>query len=328
MKQLGVEVTDQSIILGDQLAAMSHTQLDERLEHDSKVKLFARTKPEQKMRIVTALKQDGEVVAMMGDGVNDAPAIKKSDIGIVVGEATDVAKESADLVLLDSSFATIVAAIEEGRTIFDNIRKIILYLMSDAFVQIIAIMFAMIMGVPLPISASQILWINLVSDGFPNLAMTVDPKRKGIMSLPPRSPKEPLIASRMLKLIAIVSISGGIATFALYSYILHQTGDLDLARSTAFVSFGMTTMLYVYSVRSLRRPVWQESFFDNKRLILGILAGTLLVVSPFLIPILGRFLQITPIGYRRFPAVGTGVLIVVIIEFFKYLLREEQAATS
>src|SRR5690606_31170536 len=139
-----------------------------------------------------ALKQQGEVVAMMGDGVNDAPAIHKADIGIVVNEASDVSRESADLILLDSNFATIVASIEEGRAIFENIRKVILYLLSDAFAEILLVVTGLILGLPLPITALQIVWINLISDGFPNLALTVDPKRPGIMEERPRPPKERL----------------------------------------------------------------------------------------------------------------------------------------
>lgn len=155
----------------------------------------------------------------------------------MVGDATDVAKESADLILLDSSFATIVAAIEEGRGMFDNIRKIILYLMSDAFVEIFAILIAMIFGYPLPIAASQILWINLVSDGFPSLALTIDPIRHSIMKKKPRDPQELLVTGWMKKLILLVSLVGAIGGFLLFVYILKQTGDEKLARSVAFFTF-------------------------------------------------------------------------------------------
>jgi Ca2+-transporting ATPase len=267
MHELGVEIEDKDIMLGTDLATISDEELNKWFNSNTKVKLFARTKPEQKMRIVDILKKNGEVVAMMGDGVNDAPALKKADIGIVVNEASDVAKESANLILLDSSFNTIVDAVEEGRGMFDNIRKIILYLLCDAFVQIIAIIIAMSLGFPIPVTTAQILWINLVSDGFPSLALTLDPKRKGLMSMPPRSPKTPLVSRWIITLIVIVCFSGAAMSFGLYAYVLNQTNDLELARSVAFVCFGITTLMYVYSVRTLKAPIRSESPLNNLRLI-------------------------------------------------------------
>src|SRR3989344_3546250 len=210
MKSLNIEPDANSIIRGDELEKMTTSELSQRLLTIKHSGLFARTTPEQKFKIVESLKGNGEVVAMMGDGVNDAPALKQADIGIVVGEASDVAKESADLVLLDSSFATIIAAIEEGRSIFDNIRKVILYLMSDAFEEIIAVVGSLFLKLPLPVSAAQILWINLVSDGFPDLALTLDPKTRGIMRRNPRNGSENLVAPWMKTLIFIVSLVGGI----------------------------------------------------------------------------------------------------------------------
>ena len=212
MEQLGFNISGNSVILGKEVKKLNAMELAKKLENKDGVMLFARTTPEQKYNIVEALKRNNEVVAMMGDGVNDAPALNKADIGIVVGDASDVAKETADLVLLDSSFATIVAAIEEGRGMFDNIRKIILYLMSDAFEEIFAVVGTILLsvtlvpGLPLPITAAQILWINIVSDGFPHLALTVDPKRPGLMKLPPRNPREELVAPWMRWLILVISI--------------------------------------------------------------------------------------------------------------------------
>ncbi|MFC1722178.1 cation-translocating P-type ATPase, partial [Patescibacteria group bacterium] len=229
LKQVGIDVDETNIILGSELDQLDDEALAKRMYDDNHVKVFARTKPEQKLKIVKVLKGRNEVVAMMGDGVNDAPALSAADIGVVVGEATDVAKESADLVLLDSSFNTIVLAIEEGRGIFDNLRKMILYLMCDAFIEIIVVFTAILVRLPLPITAAQILWVNLVSDGFPSLALTIDPKDAGIMDRTPRSPKEPLVAPWMMKLIAIVSIFGGAAAFFLFFYAYSQTGDIVFA---------------------------------------------------------------------------------------------------
>lgn len=326
MHQLGVDVADDHIMLWSKLTELDDYALTSRLEWDSHVKLFARTKPEQKMRIVDALKEQGEVVAMMWDGVNDAPALKKADIWVVVNEATDVAKESADLILLDSSFATIVSSIEEGRGMFDNIRKIILYLMCDAFVQIIAIIIAMVTGFPIPITAWQILWINLISDGFPSLALTVDPKRKWLMQEPPRDPKEKLITKWILGLITLVSISWAVITFILFINVLAESGgDVTLARSVAFASFWLTTTMYVYSVRSLKAPVWSESPLNNKWLIGGLFWWGALIVLPFILPWLWNFLDLVPIGNRWYAAAATGLIVVCIIEVFKAWLRENKS---
>jgi len=326
MHQLGVDVQEDHIMLGTELAELSDEQLGEFLEADTAVKLFARTRPEQKMRIVDELKDDGEVVAMMGDGVNDAPALKRADIGIVVNEATDVAKESADLILLDSSFNTIVDAVEEGRGMFDNIRKIILFLMCDAFVQIVAIMIALLTWNPHPMTAAQILWNNLVSDGPPSLAMTVDPKRKGLMSIMPRSPKIALISGWIVKLIGIVSVSAWVVWFLLFIHVLDATGgDVTLARSVAFACFWLTTLFYVYSVRTLKNPVWTENPFNNMWLIWAWLLDLGLVVAPYFIAPLGDFLDVVPIGSRWWYAIACALAVVVIIEVFKAYFRQRVA---
>src|SRR3989344_3724893 len=282
LKELGLEVKDGDVVLGPHLENMSPMELEHaifghsRAGGPSHTKLFARTRPHQKLKIVEILKAHGEVVAMMGDGVNDAPALSKADIGIVVGEASDVAKESADLVLLDSGFATIVAAIEEGRGIFDNVRKMILYLMSGAFVEIFLVLTSLVARLPVPISAVQILWINLVSDGFPHLALTVDPKASGIMNRHPRPSNERLISGWMLKLMIIVSGASWAYALVLFLISYKVSGDASFARSVAFVTVGLNSLAYVFSVRMLTDPFWKDGIFDNKWLVVAVAAGVLL----------------------------------------------------
>ena len=302
LKELGLEVKDGDVVLGTHLDSMSTAELEHAIFSftpaggASHTKLFARTRPHQKLRIVEILKARGEVVAMMGDGVNDAPALSKADIGIVVGEASDVAKESADLVLLDSSFSTIIAAIEEGRGIFDNVRKMILYLMSGAFVEILLVLGSLIARLPLPITAVQILWINLVSDGFPHLALTVDPKASGIMSRGPRPSSERLISGWMFKLMAIVSGASWAFALALFLISYNLSGDLGFARSVAFATVGLNSLAYVFSVRMLTDPFWKDGIFDNKWLVVAVAAGVLLQTVPFLTPGLRTFFRVEPIG--------------------------------
>lgn len=317
MHKLWVDVDESMVMTGDQLAAMSDEELDKWLELDWRVRLFARTKPEQKLRIVQALKDDGEVVAMMGDGINDAPALKRADIGIVVAEATDVAKESADLILLDSSFSTIVAAIEEGRWMFDNIRKIILYLLCDAFEEIITIILCLLTLTPLPVTASQILWINLISDGFPNLALTVDPKRKWLMNMRPRSPKENIVNPWMKRLIVIVSLVGAAMCFLIFTWVLHLTNDIVLARSVSFVTLWINSLVYVFSVKTLDKQLREEPLFANKWLLIAVFFGLLFQFGPFMIPTLGNFLNLVRIGERVWAPIGAAFAMTMVIELYK-----------
>ena len=321
MNHLGVSVGENSVLTGKELDAMSAEELSARLKANT-IRIFARTTPDQKLKIIEALKKNGEVVAMMGDGVNDALALKHADIGIVVASASDVAKETADLVLLDSNYETIIAAIEEGRGIYANIKKIILYLISDSFEEIIATVGTIILGLPFPVTAAQILWVNIISDGFPNLALTVDPQDKGLMSKPPRPKGEPLMLPWMKAVIAIVSLASGLSALAIFVFYYKTTGDLNLARSIAFIAIGMNSLVYVFSIRTLTHPFWVENPFNNKWLNIAVIAGLAFQFVPFLSPTLSHFFKL------EYPGVGPILVVVmediglfVIIEVIKSLGR-------
>jgi Ca2+-transporting ATPase len=322
IKDIGMNITSERTILGSNLDNMSEGQVSGVLkklfmESDDTI-LFARTKPEQKLKVINALKKNGEIVAMMGDGVNDAPALHRADIGIVVGEASDVAKESADMVLLDSSFETIVATIREGRGIFDNIRKIILYLLSDSFEEIIAVIGTIVLSLPIPVTAVQILWINIVSDGFPHLSLTVDPKAKDIMDRSPVSPKENIISMWMKKLIFIVSLAGGAMALMLFWYYLKTTGDLKLARSIAFATLGINSLVYVFSIRTLTKPFWRENLFDNKWLNVAVIIGLFFQLLPFSTEFFRNFFNIKPLSlYNWFTVFTASIIMFIIIETTK-----------
>ncbi|HLC81748.1 MAG TPA: cation-translocating P-type ATPase, partial [Candidatus Nanoarchaeia archaeon] len=206
--------------------------------------IFARVEPVQKLDLIAALKKKGHIIAMTGDGVNDAPALKKADIGISMGLiGTDVAKEASDIILTDDNFASIVNAIEEGRTIFDNIRKFVNYLLSSNLAEILVIFLALLLGLPLPLTVLQILWINLVTDGLPAIALTADPAEKEIMSRPPRPPKENIISKEVG---ADVIILGTLmAAMALLLFFLYRNSPLAKAQTivfTALVVFEITRL--------------------------------------------------------------------------------------
>lgn len=321
--QLGLNLREENILTGAELTNLSSSNLAKKLK-DPEAFLFARTTPEQKLKIVEALKENGEVVAMMGDGVNDAPALKKADIGIVVGSATDVAKSSADLVLLDSNFATIVAAVEEGRAIFDNIRKVVLYLMTDAFSEIVAIIGSIIIGLPLAVTAVQILWINLVSDGFPNLALTVDPKSDDLMRRPPRTTGSSVVANWMKVLIALVSMVGGVGALLLFVFYFNKTNDLVLARSVAFAALGINSLVYVFSIRTLTKPFWSQDIFKNKWLNIAVFGGMVLQFLPFSLKVLQRFFEVKPLNLVQLAAIFAVALVMfIIIEVSKIFIKEQ-----
>ena len=315
LSELGISVKKEEILLGSELERLTLEELAQKVKT---IKLFARTTPDQKLMIVEALKRNGEIVAMMGDGVNDAPALHKADIGIVVNEATDVAKESADLVLLDSNFATIVGAIEEGRTMFDNVRKIILYLMSDAFAEIIVVIGSIMMGLPLPITAAQILWINLISDGFPGLALTIDPKRVNLMKEKPRPPQEKLVNRWMIVLIGMVSMTAGLIALSSFVIVYKITNDIVTARSVAFITLGLNSLAYVFSVRALMTPFWENHLFENKWLVVAVGAGISLQILPFITSPFRQFFGLNALSTTYWiVAIGLSVLMFFIIEVFK-----------
>ena len=219
--------------------------------------------------------------------------------------------------MLDSSFETIIAAIEEGRGIFDNIRKIILYLMSNAFIEILLILTSLIAKLPMPLTAIQILWINLASDSFPHLALTVDPKVTGIMQHRPRSPKEPLISSWMLKLMGTVSVVGCVVALSSFLYVLLKTNDALLARSVVFMVVGVSSFAYVFSIRMLRDPFWKDTPFANKWLIVAVLVGLVVQAFPFSTESVRGFFGVVPLGTYWVIPVLSAFLIFFTIELTK-----------
>lgn len=323
LSELGISLSRKEIITGDELKALSVEELARKVKT---IRLFARTTPDQKLAIVEALKKRGEIVAMMGDGVNDAPALHEADIGIAVGEATDVAKESADLVLLDSNFSTIVGAIEEGRAMFENIRKIILYLMCDAFAEIVVILGGIVLGLPLPITAMQILWVNLISDGFPNLALTIDPKKVDIMKEKPRLPGERLVNKWMSTLIGFVSLIAGLITLASFVVVYKMSNDLAVARSMAFIMLGLNSLAYVFSVRALMTPFWKNHLFENHWLVVAVLAGFGLQVLPFATSPLRQFFGLSNLNLAYWSvAIGLSIFMFFVVEIFKYVYQLKKA---
>ncbi len=259
--QLNLNV--EQAITGDALAALSDEELRTTL---SQPILFARTRPADKMRIVAALQADGQVIAMTGDGVNDAPALKQADIGVAMGiRGTDVARDAADLVLLDDNFATIVAAVREGRRQFDNIRKFVRYLLSSNAGEVVAIFANIVIGGPLIFLATQILWMNLVTDGVTAVALGLEKSEPGQMKEPPRPMNSPILGWGGIALIITFGCyTGGAALWVFWQLV---AVDVDLARTAAFTAMVIFEKASVFAFRSLRSPCWQIGWLSNRTLI-------------------------------------------------------------
>jgi Ca2+-transporting ATPase len=270
-KELGFEISEKNILEGHQLEQMSDEELEKIVEN---IDIYARVEPHHKLRIVDAWQKKGEVVAMTGDGVNDAAAIKSADIGIALGSGTDVAKETSDLVLLDNNFKTIIAAIERGRIIFDNIKKNILYLLSDSLSEIILISGALILGLPLPILPAQIIWVNMIDDGLPSLALTLEKGDQNVMTYKPRRKNDKILDSEMKILIFGISAMINLVLLAVF-YFLLKSGAYELThiRTLIFSMLGLESLLYVFSCRNLKKSVFKSNHFSNPYLILAVLIG-------------------------------------------------------
>lgn len=316
-KELGIG--NGEVIEGVQLDRMSYEDLR---EHIDDVSVFARVTAEHKVRIVEALKARGHIVAMTGDGVNDAPALTAADIGVAMGRTgTEVTKEASDMVIADDNFATIVSAIEEGRRIFDNIRKGTSYLLSVSFAELATIFFAVALGFPLPLLAAQILWINVVAEEFPAIGLALEPSHSDIMKRKPRDPKESM-PSRPLMIytlgIAATIVAG---TLGMYIITLQSNPDLSYARTVAFVGLGFFTVYNAYSSRSLQESVFRMNPLGNKTLLMGIAASILAILAVVYIPFMQFIFETRPLTSESWILIlTTGLVVVLAAEVMKKIL--------
>jgi Ca2+-transporting ATPase len=260
---LGIQNGEGRVLTGVELSEMSPDDLDAVVED---VSVYARVSPEHKLRIVEALQRRGHIAAMTGDGVNDAPALRKSDIGVAMGiTGTDVAKEAADMVILDDNFATIVNAIREGRTIYDNVRKFIKYTMTSNAAEIYVMLFAPFFGMPLPLSALQILWINLVTDGLPGLALAVEPPEKNVMKRPPFAPGESIFARGMGRHILWVGLLMGAVSLGVGYW--GWSIDLPAWQTLLFTTLTISQMAHATVIRSGRESLFSLGLFSNPLMV-------------------------------------------------------------
>ena len=317
-KEIGLVAGTDNIFDGEKLNSISDEELKQAI---GRILIFARVDPKDKIRIVKALQANGEVVAMTGDGVNDAPALKGADIGVALGSGTDVAKEISDLVLLDNKFSTIVSAVEEGRTVYQNIRRVVLYLLTGSTTEVFLIAACLIGGLPLAIIPAQILWINIMEDSFPALALSFEKGEKENMADKPRPKNEMILNSRMKRMLIIVTIISNLALLTLYLYLLRQTDDLALARTVIFVTLGVSSVLVVYPMKSLRKMLWRINPFDNVYITLSVVVAAIMLIAGVYWTPLQSLLRTVPLNEKHwFLILAFSFINVGVIELMKGLL--------
>lgn len=281
--QLKLMNSDSLVLTGREIDTMDDNELSQAAVRTA---VYARVTPKHKLRIVRAYKRNGCIVAMTGDGVNDAPAVKEADIGVSMGKSgTDVTKEASSMVLLDDNFATIVAAVEEGRIIYDNIRKFIRYLLSCNLGEVLTMFSASLLGLPMPLVPIQILWVNLVTDGLPAIALGVDPPDRDIMFRHPRGKNESIFSNGLSYKIIFRGLLIGLCTLAIFAIHLGLHGEsIEKARTMAFATIVVSQLIHVFECRSERHSIFEINFFGNLFLILAVMISLSLLLAVIYIP--------------------------------------------
>ncbi len=292
-KELNIYSEGDNVLTGAELDAMSEAQL-EKIAPD--VSVYARVSPKHKLLIVEVLKRLGHIVAMTGDGVNDAPAVKEADIGVSMGiTGTDVTKEASAMILLDDNFATIVAAVEEGRVIYNNIRKFIRYMLACNLGEVLTMFLGMVMWLPIPLLPIQILWVNLVTDGLPAIALGLDPAESDIMMRKPRGAKDNIFSNGLLRLIVARGIFIGLSTLGVFVSIMYFVNSVELARTGAFVTLVMTQLIHVFECKSETKNLFEIPLFNNIPLILAVLTSLVMILGVVYIPALQGIFETVPL---------------------------------
>ena len=313
-KELGILTKKDMAITGAELDNISDKELEKRI---SEFSVFARVTPEHKVRIVKAWQKTGAVVAMTGDGVNDSPALKKADIGIAMGKGgTDVAKNAADMILVDDNFVTIVEAVKQGRNIYNNIKKAIHFLIATNIGEIVTIFVGLLLGLETPLLAIQLLWINLVTDSFPAIALGLEKEEKNIMSKKPRNSKESLFAGGLWNKIITEGVMIGVLTLVAFS-LGNKYYGLEVGRTMAFVCLGLLELVHSFNIKS-ENSILNSSLFENKFLIGSFILGSILQIIVVIVPNIANIFDLIPLnGLQWLYTAIISIMPIFIIELQK-----------
>lgn len=314
-RELDIYRDGEKVLTGSELDRISEAELDDIVEN---VSVYARVSPKHKLMIVRSLKKKGHIVAMTGDGVNDAPAVKEADIGVAMGHTgTEVTKEASAMVLLDDNFATIIAAIEEGRVIYNNIRKFIRYMLACNIGEVLTMFVGMLAGLPIPLLPIQILWVNLVTDGLPAIALGFDPAEKDVMRRLPRKPDEGVFSNGLGFIIPFRGALIGATTLAVYISLLHMNGSLTEARTAAFVTLVLTQLIHVFECKSETKSLFQIPLFNNMYLVVAVLCSLAMILGVVYIPPLQSIFKTVPLDISAWMiTVGLSFIVPVLASFF------------
>lgn len=323
-KELGILGPHSKCMTGKELDRMSEEALARSIEE---YRVFARVSPEHKVRIVKAFQSTGAVVAMTGDGVNDAPALKNADIGIAMGKnGTDVAKNAADMILTDDNFVTIVEAVKQGRTIFSNIRKAIHFLLATNIGEIVAIFMGLVLGLKAPLLAIQLLWINLITDSLPAIALGLEKSEKDSMNKPPIDSKKGIFAGGLWGQIIIEGVMIGMLTLFAFSLGNSQFG-LEVGRSMAFVTLGMLELVHSFNIKS-NQTIFSRQTFNNPYLIGALVLGSILQIGVIAIPFLAEIFEVVPLNSTQWLYVcGISIVPILVMEIQKKINEKKFGKT-
>lgn len=320
-KDLGIAETEDQSMMGSELNNISDEDLREVVKN---TKVFSRVSPEHKVRIISALKDNGNIAAMTGDGVNDALALKRSDIGVSMGiTGTDVAKNTADLILTDDNFASIVSAVKEGRIIYDNIKKSVAFLLSCNIGEILLVFASILLNLPVPLIPIQLLWLNLVTDSFPALALGVEKGDPDIMNQEPRDPDEPILNKKMIQGIILQSIAIAISSFGAYWWAISRYGLNNMleVRTITFVTLITAELLRAFSARSSKYTMVKIGILSNKQLVQGVLLSFILMLIIIYLPFLNPIFSTFPLGLNDWKIILLFALIPVLLgEVTKFIM--------
>jgi len=316
-REIGIPAGEHNIILGEDLSKMSDDELIEIVPH---INIYGRIVPHDKLRIVEALQKTGASVAMTGDGVNDAPALKKADIGVAMGSGQDVAKEASDLVVLDNDFSTIIRAVKEGRVMLDNIRKVTLYLLKDSFTEIILLATALIAGLPLPIIAAQVLWINIVEDGLPSFALSYEPPEDDVMKRPPEPKDVPFLTREMRIIIFAVGIFSDLLLLGTFIWFyVDGSFSIEYIRTLVFAGLALNSLLVIFSLKSLRTPIYKIAIFNNWYLIGSVIFGLAMLAVAMYVPFFSNLLDLRVLSSTHwFLVIVISLVQLILIEIVKW----------
>jgi Ca2+-transporting ATPase len=320
---VGISCDKEAVRIGSDIEELSDDDLFAELHQ---AKIFARMTPQQKLRIVMVLKSRGEIVAMTGDGINDAPALRSANIGIAVGGGTEVAKEAADLILIDNSFTIIVSAIEEGRKIIANLKKIIAYLLSTSFSEIFVIGSALAVGAPLPLLPGQILWANIIEEGVMSFPLAFERPGENLMKRSPRSRSVSHLLTRDLRsLIFTVSIVTGVFLVALYFWLLRTGLPIEEIRTIMFVALSLDAIFFVFSLKSFDTPLWRINVLNNPMLLVSLVISIALLLGAVSLPPLRFMLSLTTLSaFEMLLLLGVGLFNLLTIEVAKFVIFARQ----